>query len=456
MTSTGLLVLASGFIVMTIALTPEVRRRLQGLYYGWWLTGIAALIMVLGAVPLFQGMTAWFVALEHQFGWSRTQLSLAFSLTRVEGTIMGPVAGYMTDKVGTRRIVLIGMLVSGVGFFLLGRVQTLWQFYAVFVLMSVGSGLGTWLPSMTVINNWFNRHRATAMAMASTGFSLGGVLLIPALAWAIDPAHPGRLGWSLTAQGIGIVIICLAIPLSLLVRNRPEDYGQRVDGLPPEPASTGVTVRKSRRDDEDDYTWQQAVRTRSFWLITMGHSCASMLFGTMMVHMGPMLVNDQGLSLSTVGLVVGAFTGVSAIFNIVGGYIGDRVPIRLAIFGFSTVQALSVFVILVAHNVEIAFLFAAVFGIGFGGRSPLTTAVRGVYFGRKAFASITGVSMIPMNLMLLVAPLFAGIMFDVRGSYTIPFITLAIVSLLGSSLFLFLGDPVPLSQVRSRRPQLAV
>ncbi|MCE2464018.1 MAG: hypothetical protein J4F46_08975 [Dehalococcoidia bacterium] len=99
-----------------------------------------------------------------------------------------------------------------------------------------------------------------------------------------------------------------------------------------------------------------------------------------------------------------------------------------------------------------AFLFAGLLGIGFGGRSPLTTAIRGVYFGRRSFASITGVSMIPMNAFLLGAPLFAGYMYDTTGSYNIPFITIAIMSFFGSSLFLLLGEPKPLSSPRDTTP----
>ena len=86
-------------------------------------------------------------------------------------------------------------------------------------------------------------------------------------------------------------------------------------------------------------------------------------------------------------------------------------------------------------------MFGILLGIGFGGRNPLTTAIRGVYFGRKAFASITGISMIPMNVLLLASPLFAGIMFDATGTYTVSFATISVVSFLGSALFLFLGDP---------------
>jgi len=87
------------------------------------------------------------------------------------------------------------------------------------------------------------------------------------------------------------------------------------------------------------------------------------------------------------------------------------------------------------------FLFAVLLGIGFGGRTPVTTAIRGIYFGRRAFAAITGISMVPMNVMLFSAPLFAGYMRDRTGTYDVPFLTIAVVCLLGSCLFLLLGEP---------------
>jgi MFS family permease len=129
------------------------------------------------------------------------------------------------------------------------------------------------------------------------------------------------------------------------------------------------------------------------------------------------------------------------VFTLVGGYVGDRLPIRFALFGFAALQSVAIAVLLVTESLPMVYVFALIMGIGFGGRNPLTAAIRGAYFGRKAFASITGISMIPMNVLLLGAPLFAGIMFDATGSYTIPFVTVAIISLAGSAMFLFLGDP---------------
>jgi len=397
--------------------------------------------MIIGTVPIFQGMTAWFVVLEREFGWSRAQLSLAFSLTRAEGTIMGPLAGYLVDKVGPRRMVLSGLPVMGIGFILFSQVNNLWQFYGAFVLASMGAGFGTWLPMMTVLNHWFQKRRAMAMSLAMEGFALGGVLLIPALAWAIDPDEPGRLGWRLTAAGIGVVLIVLAWPVSRLIRNRPEEYGLLPDGRREDQSESGERGGSGQGQTEGaDFTWQEALRTRPFWLITVGHSATSIVIVTLTVHLGPMLT-DLGYSLQMVAWVVSTYTGVGAVFTLVGGYIGDRVPMHLALFGFSVIQSTAVVILLSAGTLPMVLLFAVVLGIGFGGRTPMTTAIRGVYFGRRAFASITGISMIPMNIMLLVFPLFAGIMFDAVGSYQIPFSVLAIVSFFGSAMFLLLGKP---------------
>ncbi len=418
------------------------------IFYGWTLVGVAAFVMVIGTVPLFQGMTAWFVVLEREFAWSRTQLSIAFSLSRVEGSIMGPISGYLIDKLGSRRMVVIGLVIAGGGFIIMSRMTTIWHFYVAFVVMSMGVGLGTWMPMMTVLNNWFVRNRSTAMALAMEGFLVGGMVLVPLLAFAIDPDAPGRPGWRNTSLAIGLFLVAVAFPLSRLVRNAPESYGQHPDGNAAA-AQARQAAAPGAANDEPDYTWQEAVRTKTFWLITMGHACSSIVIVTITVHLGPML-DDRGFSLQTVGWVVGAYTGVAAVFTLIGGYVGDRLPIRLALFGFSAIQSGAVLALMLAETQLMAYLFAVLMGIGFGGRNPLTTAIRGVYFGRKAFASITGISMIPMNVLLLAAPLFAGIMFDATGSYAVPMTVVAVVSLAGSTLFLLLGSPEAAAESRSR------
>jgi MFS family permease len=419
--------------------------RPRRVFYGWWLAGVAAAVLALGSSPFFQGTAVWNPVMENHFGWSRGQLAWAFALARAEGGILGPLEGMLVQRLGPRSMVLLGLMIVGAGFVILGSVQQLWHLYMAFLVVSLGMGMGTWLPMMTALNSWFVRRRSTAMGLALEGYALGGVLLIPLLAWsigAIEAGEPERFGWRTTAWGIGGMLLVLAFPLSRLVRNRPEDYGELPDG--------GTTGRPSTLSESADppppggeergFTWQEALKTRTFWLITVGHACSTSVIVTVTVHLGLML-SDRGFSLQMIGWVVSTYTAVGAVSTLVGGYVGDRVPIRLAVFGFSAIQSVAIVVLLLGDGAFFAFFFAVLLGTGFGARLPLTTAVRGVYFGRRAFAAITGISMLPMNVFLIAAPLFAGYMFDYTGSYGVAFTAVAVISFVGSALFLFLGRP---------------
>ena len=424
-----------------------VRRQTQGVFHGWWMVAIAALVMTLGSVPFFQGMFAWFVVLEKQFLWSRGRLSVAFSLTRAEGSVMGPVAGYLIERLGIRRICLIGLCVMGSGFLLFSQIQNLWQFYLTFVVISVGAGLGTWLPMMTLLNSWFVRRRSMAMALAMEGMSIAAIVLIPVLTWAIDPEEgPDR--WRVAAAVIGTIIIVLAFPISRLIRGRPEDFGLEPDGVAADPVQRAVEGLSGPKSEEIEYTWQQAVRSGSFWLIAFGNATTAAVVITMMINLGPMLSVDRDFSLQTVGWVVSTYTATAAVGTLVGGYLGDRFSIRYVISGFAMVQAAGIVVALVADSLPVVFLFAVLLGIGFGGRTPLTSAIRGTYFGRRNYASITGVAQMPFNAVMFAVPLFVGFTFDATDSYTIPFIGLALVGFLGSACFLFLGQPRPPGPMR--------
>ena len=192
------------------------------------------------------------------------------------------------------------------------------------------------------------------------------------------------------------------------------------------------------------------MRTSSFWLIAFGHGFTSMIIISIMAHLAPLLTLDRGYSVPTAGLVVTAYTAVSMVFQIVGGYVGDRVPKRIALFFFSSIQAGAIFILIFAPNLGYIFLFAVVFGMGFGGRNPLTTSIRGDYFGRSSFGKIMGMTQLPMNVLLLIAPIFAGYMRDTYGTYNIAFITLAGFNFMGGELLLLAKKPTLPSSPDSR------
>jgi sugar phosphate permease len=430
-----------------VAQVAQTSGRVRKTYYGWWLVGLTGFIMTMATVPLYHAMAVWSVALESQFGWSRAQLGFALTFTRIEGGLMGPVEGYLTDRLGTRRMVLIGLLVLGLGFLIFWQVRNLWMFYLAFIVIAVGQGLGSWLPLMIGINNWFVRRRAMAMGWANVGSRLGALLLVPAIAWSVDPEQD-RLGWQLTALILGIVILALAVPVSRAIRNRPQDYGLLPDGDVPaavqraENPGRSDTRNETAAHSSPDLTASQAIRTSAFWLISLGHGFTSMVILAVMAHLG-LLLKDKGFDVQTTGWIVTAYTAVAMGFQLTGGYLGDRAPKSLVLFMFSSIQAAGVVLLTFSSSLVMFFLFAILFGMGFGGRSPLTTAIRGKYFGRTSFGRILGLSTVPMNVLLLVASPFAGFMRDIQGTYTVAFLVLAGLNLLGGLLFLAAKKPVP-------------
>ena len=421
--------------------------RARGVFYGWWLVGVAGFVMVMSTTPMFHAIGLWFVALESAFGWNRAELSIAFALTRVEGGLLGPVEGYLTDRLGTRRLVFVGLTIMGTGLLMLGQVRSLWMFYVAYLVMALGQGMGSWLPLTVMLNNWFNRKRATAMGWSNSVSRLGSLGLIPAIAWGLDP-EADNLGFRMTASILGVFVIAMAFPISRLIKNRPEEYGLLPDG--DEPEELGQEGERSNGQHalssaiaQIDFTVKQAIGTSAFWLISIGHGLTSMVLIAMMAHLAPLLT-DQGHSLQTASYVVTTYTAVSMVFQIVGGYLGDRVPKHLALFVFIMIQAVAVFILTFAsETLATAYVFAVLFGIGFGGRNPLTTSIRGDYFGRRSFGKIMGVSQVPMNVLLLIAPTFAGIMRVIQGDYVFAFAVLGVCNVLGGVLFLMARNPAP-------------
>ena len=406
-------------------------------FYGWWVVGAAATALFTVMSTNFYAVGTYFVALERHFGWSRTALSGAFSLARLEGAVLGPIEGMLTDRLGPRRMVIIGFFVMGIGFILLSFIQSIVGFYVAFILITTGAGLGGYLPMMTAVNNWFSRRRATAMSVTMMGMSAGG-LATPAIAWSIT-----YYGWRPTVAVIGVLIWVMAIPISRVLRNKPEDYGLRPDGIPHPWETTASDVGESAHPDtgEADFTARQALKTPAFWIISFAHASNALLPSILAVHLIPMLT-DSGLTLGAAALVVTGFAFVQLPFRLVGGYAGDRLPKPIVLFTFSSMMSIGLLVVTVNQSMFSLILFAGLYGAGLGARSPVFTAIRGEYFGRRAYATILGTSQLATSVFTIGAPVVVGFMFDTLGSYVVPFTVIAVLSLVGVSLILVARKPV--------------
>lgn len=419
---------------------PRFGFRRPNVYYGWYIVIITGLVMTIATVPMFHAMPRWNVALLNEFGWKRGALSLAMSLTRIEGGLMGPIEGYLTDRLGARKMVFFGFIILGFGFLAFSQIgagfwpfSPLYTFYFAFMVMALGQGMGSWVPMMTTINNWFSRRMASAMGWANWISRGGALIVVPLIGLGINSV----IGWQGTALIIAIVVFAVAFPLSLVIRNQPEDMGLRVDGE----AALTPRARGGQQTPSapQGLTAQQAVRTSAFWLIAVGHGMTSMIILAIMTHLG-LFLDDAGYGGHIEGVVT-TYTFVAMWAQLIGGYVGDRFPKRVGIFVFTTIQAGAVVLLTFSTDIWMFYAFAVTFGFGFGGRNPLTTSIRGEYFGRGNFGKILGISTIPMNILLLAAGPFAGYMYDWQGSYTIAFLVLSGFNFIGGVCFLFAKRP---------------
>ena len=418
--------------------------RLKGpgqVFYGWWLVGITLFTLTAIITPIFQGLGFFFVALERHFGWSRAVLSVPFSLSRVEGAILGPIEGYLVDRFGSRLIILIGLTILGAGFVGFSMVQGVLGYYITFLVIFAGAGLGGFIPLIAAINNWFHRHRTKAMAIGMIGINLGA-LLAPFIGRAMD-----LYGWRTLALWLGIGVWLFAIPIALSVRNRPEDYGQRPDG---DSISDRLEyLEEGGLDDEVDFTVREAVRTVAFWGITAAHGFSAIASVTIAVHIVPAMT-DIGMSLPQAGTVVLTYGVSGGISQVAAGFLGDRLPKQPLICISVAIQGLGMLVAATIMTFTGAYIFAVLYGIGLGARVPLLTAIRGDFFGRRSFATIMGVSQVPMNIAMVGAPIAAGYLFDTLGNYTIAFLALAMFNFVGAGMILISRKPAVPQRLQRR------
>jgi len=402
-------------------------------FYGWYLVAVGVFLLSISSLGVFRGMSPLMPVLQKNFGWTRTQISLSSLLTRVEGAALGPIEGFLIDRIGARKMVLIGFSIMAVGFVLFSFIQNLWQFYAVFILINLGNGIGGWLAVVTILNSWFRRKRTIAMAGAMSGILIAGIFVPP---YTIALNH----GFRVTVFVFGLIILAVALPCVKIIKNNPEELGLLPDGAETESDLDKSTPSKISQDQEVEFTVGQALKTRVFWILTVAHVSSTISLATLSIHLMARL-QDIGLSSTTASYIelVSSVVALPSLF--VAGWLGDKVSKKYLVALFLFLQGISTIVLTVANGLPLALLFAVFYGIAFGGRIPLMTAIRGDYFGRKAFASIMGWSMLPNGILMAIAPVWAAWMFDTYGSYTVPFLSYAVINLAGALIMLVVKKP---------------
>lgn len=395
-------------------------------FYGWWLVFAACGIQWLGGVLWVHSYGAYTVLLHQEFGWSMTILSGAFALTRVESGVLGPIQGWLVDRYGPRIILSIGILLFGLGFLWFSQIDSILSYYLSFFLIALGASLGGFFTLMVAIVHWFDRYRASAAALAQTGFSIGG-LSVPLLVLGLE-----HYGWRAMAIFSGILILVVGLPLAQMIHHSPSKIGEHPDGLDPEKKTPGHAAQNEK---PMPFTWQQAIRTRSFWFLSAGHGLALVTVGAVIVHCIPHLTNGLGYSLAQAGIVFGAMTGFQFLGQLLGGPLGDRFNKRYLCVGCMILHGLGLVMLTYASNLFMVGLFVVLHGMAWGIRGPLMVAIRADYFGPKSFGTITGISSMVVMLGMMGGPILAGVLVDKFGNYEMAFSFIAVSALLGSLCF---------------------
>ena len=415
---------------------PRPRDRI---FYGWWIVAAGFGLEALIGALVFHAYGAYVVLLREEFGWSKTMLSAAFSMARMESGILGPIQGWLTDRFGPRALIRVGMMIFGLGFILFSQFTSTLGFFATFFLMALGSSLGGYLPISVAIVSWFRRRRALALSISATGMAVGG-FLTQLVALSLT-----RYGWRWTAAGSGGLILLLGLPIAQLVRHRPEIYGLRPDGDPPEtaPAPSGHARAGGHGAAPADFTPREAMRTPAFWLISLGHGSALLVVSAVLVHLVVHVTERLGYYLRQGTAVIALMTAMQVVGQLGGGWAGDRFSKRAIIVACMAGHAAALLLLASATAFWMVLGFAVLHGLAWGIRGPLMAAIRADYFGSASFGMITGISSMIVMLGMMGGPLIAGILADRTGRYELGFTGLATLAAGGSFFFVLARRPAP-------------
>lgn len=403
------------------------------MFYGWRIVAAAAALQCLQAGLLHSAFGAYVAVLVDERGWSKTALSGAAAMQSLEAAVLGPLLGWLIDRFGARRMITTGLVVFALGFLLLSRIDSIEGFYGAVIVIALGASFSGYFPLSVAVVQWFQRQRARALSAMGFGLAAGG-LAVPMVAWSMQ-----TFGWRATAAGSGVLLLMVGLPLARLIKSRPEDHGLMPDGLPPSPPSA---QSEGTADAQREFTARQALRTRAFWLLAIGHGLALLVVTAVNVHAITHLKEGLGYSVAQASFFIMLMTLGQAAGVGLGYVIGDRFDKRYVAAACMLMHATGLLMLTYATGSVMLLAFAALHGVAWGLRGPFMQAIRADYFGRNAIGMIMGLSAAVIALGQIAGPLVAGVAADAFGNYRVGFTLLALTAALGSVFFILARKPV--------------
>lgn len=388
---------------------------MKKIFYGWWVVSAAFIIGLYVSGVVFYSFTAFFEPLINEFGWSYAQVSFAASLRGLEMGILAFPIGFLTDRFGSRKVIFSGVISVGFGLFLLSFTRSLVTFYIAFLILSFGAGGCTSVVSMTAVAHWFDKNVGKAMGIMASGFGASGVM-VPMVVWLI-----AAYNWRTTLIILGLGLWVLGIPLSMVVRNRPESYETPSGKKTPErpiPSEDHFRTQFALR-------FQEVLHNRSFLYLNGVESIRMMIVSSIITHLMPYL-SSLGIDRLTAGLVAAALPLCSILGRIGFGLLADIFDKRYVMaMGFLLMGLGILTFCCVGMAYWILFPFVFLFAPSFGGMMVLRGAILREYFGKESFGKMIGFVMSSASIGGIIGPTLAGWVFDTQGSYLLIWLTFA-------------------------------
>lgn len=392
-------------------------------FYGYYVVVAAFLIIAImwGAQYAFG---VFFKPLLTEFGWTRAMTSGAFSLSLVLTGLLSIAAGKLTDRFGPRIVLTVCGLFLGSGYLLLAQVNAIWQLYLFYgVIIAIGMS-GSFVPLASTVARWFVEKRGTMTGIAVSGLGVGTLIMPPIANWLIS-----NYGWRTSFTVIGVTALALIILSAQFLKRDPSKMGQL-------PYGENKLAEKGS-SQATGFSLQEATHTRQFWMLGVATLCFGLGLGTVMVHIVPHAIG-MGVSAASAALVLAVVGGLSTVGRVIMGIAGDRIGNKRALTVCFLILVAALFWLLVAKELWMLYLFAAIFGFGYGGIAALASPVVAELFGLSSHGVLLGCMMICAESGSAIGPVVTGHIFDVTSSYNLAFLIYAIISVAGLVLILLL------------------
>jgi len=390
----------------TISLNP------RNMFYGWWIVSVGVVLAIINGSFYVYGFGVFYIPLLNELGTTRAALGGVIGLARLEGGLIAPIAGWLIDKFGPRKLLYIGLSTVGICFLLLSVITKLWMLYVVFMLIATGSSFGGGRPISVAVANWFLRKRARALGILLAGIGLGGSGVF-FVAWITE-----NFGWRTSAIVAALCYFFIAIPLVSLVYHKPEDLGLHPDGIPVEESSS-----TNRADEplELELTPKQALQSISFWLLAIAFAAWSVTVTVVAIYHIPFLIEDLGTSPVQAASIASLTLLLSVPGRIIFGWIGDILNIRILLSATLFVQAISILIMSLVTSLSWVPLYMALLGPSYGGSASLRQAIVAHFYGRKNFGTISGLLQFVDLPGAVLGPILVGWLVDSFDGYSVGF-----------------------------------